>query len=115
MATRPEDLGLASERLARIDAHLKNRYLDPGKIAGALTLVSRHGEIAYLSPVGLADRERGKPMAEDTIFRIYSMSKPVTSVALMMLDPGRQPQIRNQQLRHLCARGGPAGQGRGWV
>jgi CubicO group peptidase (beta-lactamase class C family) len=85
MATRPEDLGLASERLARIDAHLKNRYLDPGKIAGALTLVSRHGEIAYLSPVGLADRERGKPMAEDTIFRIYSMSKPVTSVALMML------------------------------
>jgi CubicO group peptidase (beta-lactamase class C family) len=85
MATRPEDLGLASERLARIDAHLKNRYLDPGKIAGALTLVFRRGEVAYLSPVGLMDRERGKPMGEDTIFRIYSMSKPITSVALMML------------------------------
>ncbi len=85
MAARPEALGLASERLARIDSHLKNRYLDPGKIAGALTLVQRRGELAYLSPIGLMDRERGKPMAEDTIFRIYSMSKPITSVALMML------------------------------
>ncbi len=82
---RPEDVGLSSERLARIDAHLKRRYLDPGKIAGALTLVYRRGEIAWLSPLGLADRERGKPMAEDTIFRIYSMTKPVTSVALMQL------------------------------
>ncbi|UCE85029.1 MAG: beta-lactamase family protein, partial [Deltaproteobacteria bacterium] len=85
MTTRPEDVGLASERLARIDAHLKSRYLDPGKIAGALTLVFRRGEVAYRSPVGLMDRERGTPMREDTIFRIYSMSKPITSVALMML------------------------------
>jgi CubicO group peptidase (beta-lactamase class C family) len=85
MSARPEALGLSSERLARIDAHLKSRYIDPGKIAGALTLVARRGEIAYLSPVGLMDRERGKPMTEDTIFRIYSMTKPITSVALMML------------------------------
>ena len=82
---RPEDVGLSSERLARIDAHLKRRYLDPGKIAGALSLVFRRGEIAWLSPVGLMDRERGKPMAQDTIFRIYSMTKPITSVALMTL------------------------------
>jgi CubicO group peptidase (beta-lactamase class C family) len=82
---RPEDVGLSAERLARIDAHLKSRYLDPGKIAGALTLVFRRGEIAYLSPAGLMDRERGKPTTPDTIFRIYSMSKPITSVALMML------------------------------
>jgi len=85
MTTRPEVLGLSSERLARIDAHLKSRYIDPGKIAGALTLVARRGEIAYLSPIGLRDRERGKSMTEDTIFRIYSMTKPITSVALMML------------------------------
>ena len=85
MSTRPEALGLSSERLARIDAHLKSRYVDPGKIAGALTLVARRGEIAHLSPVGLMDRERGKPISEDTIFRIYSMTKPITSVALMML------------------------------
>jgi len=85
MSTRPEALGLSSERLARIDAHLKSRYIDPGKIAGALTLVARRGEIAHLSPIGLMDRERGKSMTEDTIFRIYSMTKPITSVALMML------------------------------
>ncbi len=82
---RAESVGLSTERLARIDAHLKRRYLDAEKIAGALTLVWRRGEIAYLSPLGLMDRERGKAMQEDTIFRIYSMSKPVTSVALMML------------------------------
>ncbi len=85
MAPGPEDVGLSGERLARIDAHLKNRYLDPGKIAGALTLVYRRGKIAHLSPQGLADRERGVSMAEDTLFRIYSMTKPITSVALMML------------------------------
>ncbi len=85
MSARPEAVGLSSERLARIDSHLKRRYLDPGKIAGALTLVHRRGELAYCSPVGLMDLERGKPMTEDTIFRIYSMSKPVTSVALMQL------------------------------
>ena len=85
MSFRPEDVGLSGERLARIDSHLKNRYIDPGKIPGALTLVYRGGEIAYLSPIGFMDRERGVAMAEDTIFRIYSMSKPITSVALMML------------------------------
>lgn len=85
MSVRPEAVGLSSERLARIDEHLKRRYLDPGKIAGALTLVWRRGELAWCSPVGLMDRERGKPMSEDTIFRIYSMTKPVTSVAAMIL------------------------------
>ena len=85
MPTRPEEVGLSAERLARIDAHLKTRYLDPGKIAGALTLVYRRGCLAYLSPLGLMDRERGTPMAEDTLFRIYSMTKPITAVALMML------------------------------
>ena len=63
-AARPEQVGVSSERLARIDAHLKNRYLDSGKIPGALTLVFRRGEIAWLSPMGLMDRERGVPMAE---------------------------------------------------
>src|SRR5215510_10924450 len=81
----PETVGLSSEGLRRIDHHLLSRYIEPGKIAGALTLVARRGEVAHLSPLGLADRERGKPMRTDTIFRIYSMTKPVTSVALMML------------------------------
>lgn len=81
----PESVGLASEGLQRIDQHLLSRYVEPGKIAGALTLVARRGEVAWLSPLGLMDRERKAPMRADTIFRIYSMTKPVTSVALMML------------------------------
>lgn len=81
----PETIGLASESLRRIDQHLASRYVEPGKIAGALTLVARRGEIAWLSPLGLLDRERKAPMRADTIFRIYSMTKPITSVALLML------------------------------
>ena len=81
----PESVGLSSERLARIDRHLQSRYLDQKKIAGALTLVARHGKVAWCSPLGMMDLERGKPTAQDTIFRIYSMSKPITSVALMSL------------------------------
>jgi CubicO group peptidase (beta-lactamase class C family) len=81
----PESVGLSSEGLRRIDHHLASRYIEPGKIAGALTLVARRGEVAWLSPLGLMDRERRKPMRADTIFRIYSMTKPITSVALMML------------------------------
>src|SRR3954447_1612472 len=81
----PEEVGLSSLALARIDEHLSSRYIAPGKIAGALTLVARRGKVAFLSPLGQMDRERGKPTQVDTIFRIYSMTKPVTSVALMML------------------------------
>jgi CubicO group peptidase (beta-lactamase class C family) len=81
----PETIGLASEGLRRIDQHLASRYVEPGKIAGALTLVARRGEVAWLSPLGLMDRERKVPMRADTIFRIYSMTKPITSVALLML------------------------------
>jgi len=85
MSLAAERAGLSPERLARIDSHLKRSYVDPGKIAGALTLVHRRGETAHCSPLGLQDRERGVPMSEDTIFRIYSMTKPITSVALMTL------------------------------
>ena len=80
-----ERTGLDPQRLAKIDDHLLRRYIQPKKIAGALTLVARRGELAYLSPVGFMDLEREKPMREDTIFRIYSMTKPITSVAIMML------------------------------
>ena len=77
--------GISIESLARLDQHLLSRYVQPEKIAGCLTLISRRGEIAHLSAMGSMDRERGKPMATDTIFRFYSMTKPITSVALMQL------------------------------
>jgi CubicO group peptidase (beta-lactamase class C family) len=85
MSTKAEALGLSSPRLARIDQLLQSRYIEAGKLKGALILVARHGQVAHVRALGLADAERGMPVREDTIFRIYSMTKPITSVAFMML------------------------------
>ncbi|MGE0599318.1 MAG: serine hydrolase domain-containing protein [Dehalococcoidia bacterium] len=79
-----EELGLDPTRLGYLDSHLRS-YVDEGKLAGTLMLVARHGEIGHFQANGLADRERNVPMKQDTIFRIYSMSKPITAVALMQL------------------------------
>jgi CubicO group peptidase (beta-lactamase class C family) len=81
----PQKAGLSAERLERITTHLNRSYIAPGKIAGCQTLVARHGHVAYFRSLGHADRERATPMRDDTIFRIYSMTKPITSVALMTL------------------------------
>jgi CubicO group peptidase (beta-lactamase class C family) len=81
----PDAAGLDAQRLERITEHLRSRYIEPGKIAGCQALVSRHGEVGYFTSLGSMDLERDKPMAEDAIFRIYSMSKPITGVALMLL------------------------------
>ncbi|HEY7775304.1 MAG TPA: serine hydrolase domain-containing protein [Kineobactrum sp.] len=81
----PEALGLDSGQLARVGEHMRRNYIDAGKIPGSVTLVARHGQACWLDVAGQSDLERGTPMAADTIFRIYSMSKPVTSVALMTL------------------------------
>jgi CubicO group peptidase (beta-lactamase class C family) len=68
-----------------ITAHLDQHYIQPGRIAGCQTLVARHGHVAYLRSLGSMDLERNKPMRDDTIVRLYSMTKPITSVALMSL------------------------------
>jgi CubicO group peptidase (beta-lactamase class C family) len=78
-------LGFSPARLQRIDRFLKEQYVETGKLAGALLKISRRGEMAHTAAVGLADRERNTPLREETIFRIYSMTKPITSVAFMML------------------------------
>lgn len=85
MPADPKSVGLSPERLARIDDFLQRKYIDSGKLPGTLTMVARRGEIAHLGVRGLADVERGKPVAEDTLWRIYSMTKPITSIAFMML------------------------------
>jgi CubicO group peptidase (beta-lactamase class C family) len=72
-------------RLTRITEHFNRAYLEPGKIAGGQVLVARHGEVAHFENFGSRDLERGKPVEEDTIWRIYSMTKPITGVALMSL------------------------------
>ena len=76
--------GLSQERLQQI-SRLTARYVDAGRLPGTLTLVARRGHVAYLEANGLMDVEAGTPVARDTIFRIFSMSKPITSVALMTL------------------------------
>ena len=81
----PESVGLDSKVIGNIRNYLKEQYVEPGKYAGTLTLVARKGEIAYLDSLGFMDRENKKAMQEDAIFSIYSMSKPITSIALMQL------------------------------
>ena len=81
---KPESVGLSSERLERITAAVQHD-IDDKRIAGAVTLVVRRGKIAYFKSQGMMDREAGKAMPTDAMFRICSMTKPITSVAAMML------------------------------
>jgi CubicO group peptidase (beta-lactamase class C family) len=81
----PETVGMSSARLARLDEAMKRRYVDSGYLRGMLTHVWRKGHLVHTGMCGYMDIERGKPMREDAIFRIYSMTKPITAVALMML------------------------------
>jgi CubicO group peptidase (beta-lactamase class C family) len=80
----PAEVGLDAERLDRIGRRL-TRYVDEGLLPGWLVTVSRHGRLAYLSSYGSRDLEAGLPVETGTLWRIYSMTKPVTSVAAMML------------------------------
>src|SRR5579871_1168289 len=82
---KPESVGLSSERLRTLDRVMADRYVRGGYLPGILTMVYRKGELAHVGGAGHIDLERDKRMREDAIFRIYSMSKPITSVALMML------------------------------
>ncbi len=85
----PEDLGLSTERLKRVHALLQ-RYIDQGEIAGAVSLVARRGRVAHFESQGVIDLESRQPMRPDAIFRLASMTKPLTSLAVMMLhEEGR--------------------------
>ena len=83
-ANRPEDVGISSERLQRVKQHMKED-VDSGRIPGAVLLIARNGRIAALYTIGFQDRHSQKAMRSDSIFRIASMSKPITSVAAMIL------------------------------
>ncbi len=81
----PIAAGFDPARLTRITDHLRRNFIDPGKIAGCQTLVARHGKVAHFESLGFADLESAAPLRDDAIFRYYSMTKPITSVALMTL------------------------------
>jgi CubicO group peptidase (beta-lactamase class C family) len=83
-SAKPEEVGLSSERLGKLTARLK-ADIEKGVIPGAIVLVARHGKIAMFEPIGMLDPETKAPMTRDAIFRIYSMSKPITSVSTMIL------------------------------
>lgn len=82
--SKPERVGLSSERLERLTDLMNARVAD-GTMVGGLGMIARNGKIVYTKTYGQADREVGRAMTEDAIFRIYSMTKPITAVALMML------------------------------
>ncbi|MEK8051970.1 serine hydrolase domain-containing protein [Ideonella sp. DXS22W] len=125
----PASQGLCAERLARIDRFLQQRYVGPGKLPNAQLLVARHGHIVHHSVLGQAvlptDGVTGRAMTDDTIVRIYSMTKPITSVAFMMLveeglvaldDPVHRfiPAWRGLGVYQAGGAGVPGGGG-GWV
>jgi CubicO group peptidase (beta-lactamase class C family) len=80
----PAEAGFAPDRLGRLDDHFK-RYVDDGRLKGWLLTVSRHGKLVHVARHGQRDAEAGLPVETDTLWRIYSMTKPITSVAAMML------------------------------
>src|ERR1700678_2252648 len=81
---RPEDVGISSYRLQRVHDSIQN-HINAGDIPGAVTLVARKGRVVYLDAQGIADPESKKPVQKDSIFWIASMTKPITTVALLML------------------------------
>src|SRR5713101_1567196 len=88
-SAKPEQVGLSSERLDRVGQALKGE-IAKGKLPGAVALVARKGRVAYFESFGLQDKAGGAPMANDAIFRIYSMTKPLVSVAaIMLMEDGR--------------------------
>ena len=101
------EVGLDSERLKRIDAHFAG-YVADGRLPGWLLTVRRHGRLAHVARCGSRDLEAGLPVTDDTVWRIYSMTKPVTSVAAMMLyEEGAAGAHRSGQRVHPLLRGRP--------
>ncbi len=97
---RPTAVGMSAERLARLGPWMEG-YVESGKLSGCMTLVARHGQIAYWDSRGVADQSSGRPMASDDIFRIYSMTKPIVSVAAMTLFEEGKFQLDDPVSRFL--------------
>ncbi len=101
----PAAVGMSAKRLERIDSRLQE-YVDAGKAAGFVSLVARDSQVAHFQACGWRDPENKLPMGPDTIFRIYSMTKPITSIALMMLHEEGKFQLFEPVSRYISAFGG---------
>ena len=122
-AGKPEEVGFSTERLKRIGEAVR-RHIDARNVAGVVTLVARRGKIAYFDAQGMADIEAKRPMAKDNIFRLASMSKPITGIAVMMLveegkirlsDPVSRfiPEFKNLNKVAVAKPNAPPAAGRG--
>lgn len=101
----PASVGMDAAKLDRIGPILKAKYVDSGEIAGISTLVARRGQIVHAARVGHRDVEAGLAMTDDTIFRIYSMTKPIVATALMLLHEEAAFQLEHPLANHLPAFG----------
>jgi CubicO group peptidase (beta-lactamase class C family) len=113
----PDQVGLSAARLARVSGWMKG-WVDSGRLAGMTVAVMRRGHLAFAETYGRADVERNKPMRPDTIFRIYSMTKPLTSTAIMMLYEEGRFQLDDPIANFIPAFRGPrvyAGGSRGKI
>jgi CubicO group peptidase (beta-lactamase class C family) len=99
-AAIPEEVGLSSEQLARIEA-VTQKHIDSGVAPGAVMLVARRGKIAWYKSMGYRDRAAKDAMRQDAIFRIYSMTKPIVSVAAMMLVEEGRMQVSDPVSKYL--------------
>ena len=106
--SRPSPGTISPQNLAYLDEHLQ-RYISSGRLTGTLTVIYHKDQIAHWSAQGLRDRERNKPITDDTIFRIYSMTKPIASVALMQLYERGLFQLDDPVHRVHPVLGEPAG------
>ena len=100
VAAAPEDVGLSSAQLARIEATTR-KYVESGLVPGAVMLVARRGKIAWTRTMGFRDRAAKDPMRADSIFRIYSMTKPMVSVAAMMLVEEGRMQVSDPVSKYI--------------
>lgn len=96
----PAEVGLDAGRLARIDRHF-GRYVDDGRLPGWLLAIARHGRVAHVARAGRRDVEGDLPVTDDTLFRIYSMTKPITSVAAMVLYEEGAFELKDRVSRYL--------------
>ncbi len=100
IATSPEDVGLSSSQLARVE-EVTSEHMKAGLVPGAVMLVARKGKIAWYKAMGHRDRDAGDPVRSDSLFRIYSMTKPIVSIAAMMLVEEGRMQLTDPVSKYL--------------
>ena len=97
---RPESVGMSSQRLSRLGSEMKT-LVERGAVPGVVTMVARNGKVVHFEAAGKRELEGGAPMKKDTLFRIYSMTKPITGVAMMLLLEQGKWQLNDPVSKHI--------------